>query len=114
MKSGKIDKKNRAITNNGKVQTIKKSIVMSFENVKVFEEKVAAFFGSKYAVAFDSCTHGLEAALHLKQIKKINVPKRTYISIPFLAKKLKIDLEFSEVIKKNDIKTILKILINII
>ena len=69
---------------------------MSFENVKVFEEKVAAFFGSKYAVAFDSCTHGLEAALHLKQIKKINVPKRTYISIPFLAKKLKIDLEWRD------------------
>lgn len=69
---------------------------MSFKNVKIFEEKVAEFFGSKFAVAFDSCTHGLEAALYLKKIKKINVPKRTYISIPFLANKLKIELEWRD------------------
>lgn len=69
---------------------------MSFENVKIFEEKIADFFGSKYAVAFDSCTHGLEAALYLKQIKKISVPKRTYISVPFLANKLKIELEWRD------------------
>ena len=69
---------------------------MSFENVKIFEDKIAEFFGSKFAVAFDSCTHGIEAALYLRNIDKISVPKRTYISIPFLAKKLKIDLEWRE------------------
>lgn len=69
---------------------------MSFESVKIFEEKIADFFGSKYAVAFDSCTHGIEASLHLKKIKTISVPKRTYISIPFLAKKMDIGLEWRE------------------
>lgn len=69
---------------------------MSFENVKIFENQVAEFFGSKYAVAFDSCTHGLEAALYLRRITSISVPKRTYISIPFLAKKLQIGLEWRD------------------
>ena len=69
---------------------------MSFENVKIFEKKIADFFGSKYAIAFDSCTHGLEAALHLKGAKKISVPKRTYISVPFLAKKMGLALEWRE------------------
>ena len=69
---------------------------MSFESVKVFESKIAEFFGSKYAVAFDSCTHGIEAALYLKGIKEINVPKRTYISIPFLARKLNIKLRWRD------------------
>jgi len=69
---------------------------MSFKSVKIFEEKIAEFFGSKYAVAFDSCTHGIEAALYYKDINKISVPKRTYISIPFLAQKLKIGLEWRD------------------
>ncbi len=69
---------------------------MSFENVGIFEKKIANFFGSKYAVAFDSCTHGIEAALILRKIRKINVPKRTYLSIPFLAKKLNIELEWRD------------------
>ena len=63
---------------------------MSFEIVKEFEEKIAEFFGSPYAVAVDCCTHGIELCLRHQNFPYISVPKRTYISIPFLAEKLKI------------------------
>ena len=67
---------------------------MDFNTVELFENKIAEFFGAPYAVAFDSCTHGIEACLYLTKAKKITVPKRTYISIPFLAKKMNISLEW--------------------
>ena len=69
---------------------------MSFEVVEKFENKIAEFFGSPYAVAVDSCTHGLELCLRYKDVKKIVVPKRTYISVPFLANKLNIELEWKD------------------
>jgi len=67
---------------------------MDFSTVQTFEKKIASFFGAPYAIAFDSCTHGIEACLYLTKAKKIIVPKRTYISIPFLAKKMNISLEW--------------------
>lgn len=67
---------------------------MSFEKVELFEKKIAEFFGAPYAVAVDSCTHGIELCLRLSSAKKIKVPIRTYLSIPFLANKLNIDLEW--------------------
>tara|TARA_Y100000385_G_C12896264_1_gene552219 strand:- start:52 stop:651 length:600 start_codon:yes stop_codon:yes gene_type:complete len=69
---------------------------MSFKIVEEFENKVAKFFGSKYAVAVDSCTHGIELCLRYQKAEKINVPKRTYISVPFLANKMNIDLEWRD------------------
>jgi len=69
---------------------------VNFEAVKMLEEKVANFFGSPYAVAVDSCTHGVELALRYTEAKKITVPKRTYLSIPFLAHKLNIELEWKD------------------
>jgi len=68
---------------------------MSFEKVRLFENKIAEFFGAPYAVAVDSCTHGIELCLRLTLSKKIKVPVRTYLSIPFLAKKLNIKLEWN-------------------
>jgi len=67
---------------------------MDFNTVQIFEKKIAGFFRAPFAVAFDSCTHGIEACLYLTNAKKIIVPKRTYISIPFLAKKMNISLEW--------------------
>jgi len=69
---------------------------MSFNTIKVFEDKVAKFFGSTYAVAVDCCTHGLELCLRLNEEKSIEVPKHTYISIPFLANKLNIKLKWKD------------------
>jgi hypothetical protein len=64
---------------------------MNFNTVSVFENKIAEFFGAPYAIAIDSCTHGIELALRLTGVKHISIPKRTYLSVPFLAEKLNID-----------------------
>jgi dTDP-4-amino-4,6-dideoxygalactose transaminase len=69
---------------------------MSFQAVSDFEREIAKYFGSPYAVAVDSCTHGLELCLRYKNIKKLVVPKRTYISVPFLANKLNIELKWKD------------------
>lgn len=75
---------------------MQRSWVMSFEVVSEFEKKVADFFGSPYAIAVDSCTHGIELCLRYEGFSKITVPTRTYISIPFLSNKLNIEMEWSE------------------
>jgi dTDP-4-amino-4,6-dideoxygalactose transaminase len=69
---------------------------MSFDIVTKFENRIADFFGSKYAIAVDSCTHGIELALRYQNEKKISVPKRTYLSVPFLAEKLNIEREWRD------------------
>jgi len=69
---------------------------MSFSAISEFERQIASFFGAPYAVAVDCCTHGLELCLRYKNIKHYSVPKRTYISVPFLAKKLNISFEWRE------------------
>ena len=74
---------------------------MSFNIIKEFENKVAGFFGSSYAIAVDSCTHGIELCLRHQKLSYINVPKRTYISIPFLAKKLGIQLQWTDEVWTN-------------
>jgi dTDP-4-amino-4,6-dideoxygalactose transaminase len=65
---------------------------MSFEIITEFENKVAEFFGSPYAIAVDSCTHGIELCLRYTGEKRINVPNRTYLSIPMLANKMGLEL----------------------
>jgi dTDP-4-amino-4,6-dideoxygalactose transaminase len=67
---------------------------MNFETIINFENKIAEFFGSPYAIAVDSCTHGVELSLRYTNANKIYCPKRTYISIPFLSSKLGIKLEW--------------------
>ena len=69
---------------------------MSFGVIKKFEDAVAKFYGSQYAVAVDSCTHSIELCLRYNKVKKIVVPKRTYLSIAFLASKIGIDLEWKD------------------
>lgn len=71
-------------------------IFMNFEVVQKFEQEVAKFFGAPYAIAVDSCTHGIELALRYTLADSITVPKRTYLSIPFLAHKLWIDLYWKD------------------
>ena len=66
------------------------------EKVKELEDKISSWFGAKYGIAVDSCTHGIELCMRLNNVKKLVVPKRTYISIPFLASKLNIPLEWKD------------------
>lgn len=69
---------------------------MSFQVISDFEKEIAKFFGAPYAVAVDCCTHGLELSLRYKQSKKISVPKHTYLSVPMLADKLNLELEWKD------------------
>jgi len=69
---------------------------MNFGVVRDFENAIAKFYGAPYAVAVDSCTHSIELCLRYNQVKKIVLPKRTYLSIAFLAQKLGIELEWKD------------------
>jgi dTDP-4-amino-4,6-dideoxygalactose transaminase len=69
---------------------------VDFSAITEFENKIANFYGAKYAVAVDSCTHGLELCLRYFKVQKFNCPKHTYISVPFLANKLGIVIEWND------------------
>jgi dTDP-4-amino-4,6-dideoxygalactose transaminase len=69
---------------------------MNFDVVSEFEKQVAKFFGAPYAIAVDSCTHGLELCLRYGECNDITIPCRTYISVPFLAKKLNLKWNWRE------------------
>ena len=69
---------------------------MNFNTITEFENKLAQFFGSPYAVAIDCCTHGVELSLRYTKAQVIEVPKHTYLSIPFLAYKLNIELKWKD------------------
>jgi len=67
---------------------------MNLKTVTALENEIANFFGAPYAVAVDCCTHGLELCLRLSEVQTIEVPRHTYISVPFLADKLNIKREW--------------------
>ena len=69
---------------------------MSFKEIKDFENKIAHWFGSPYAVAIDCCTHAIELCLRYKEVDKFTVPPNTYPSIPNLAQKIGIEFEWEE------------------
>lgn len=51
--------------------------------IEIFENKVAKFAGSKFAVAVDCCSHGIFLSLKYLNAKgTILVPAQTYISVP--------------------------------
>ena len=64
--------------------------------VERFESAIAEFYGAPYAVAGDSCTHGIELCLRYLQANNITCPARTYISIPFTLEKLGLDWSFDD------------------
>jgi dTDP-4-amino-4,6-dideoxygalactose transaminase len=70
---------------------------MSFDIVREFEEKISDFYGATWGIAVDSCTHGVELCLRYIGVDKLVIPKRTYLSIPFLANKLNIPLIWKDV-----------------
>lgn len=59
-----------------------------------FENQIASFFGAPYAVAVDSCTHGLELCLRYTNTVRMDCMKHTYLSVPILANKLGIKLQW--------------------
>ena len=69
---------------------------MSFKPVTDFENEIAKYFNAEYAISVDCCTHAIELCLRREKITSITVPTRTYISVPFLAKKLGIELKWKK------------------
>ena len=54
----------------------------SFEIVKVFEEQVACYTSSPYAVAVDSCTNAIFLICRYLKVKDVVIPSKTYLSVP--------------------------------
>tara|TARA_R110000824_G_scaffold401547_1_gene612846 strand:- start:4650 stop:5246 length:597 start_codon:yes stop_codon:yes gene_type:complete len=69
---------------------------MNFDSIVEFEKQVGVFFGAPYGIAVDCCTHGIELCLRHQNLNYYTVPKRTYISIPYLANKLNIKFDWRD------------------
>jgi dTDP-4-amino-4,6-dideoxygalactose transaminase len=67
-----------------------------FDIINKFENKIAKFFGSKFAVSTDCCTHAIEMCLIYNKIQNISIPNRTYLSVPMTAKKLNIRWQWQD------------------
>jgi dTDP-4-amino-4,6-dideoxygalactose transaminase len=68
-----------------------------FDIVTKFENAIAEFFGARYAVATDCCTHALELCLRYFEIKHTSCPVRTYLSVPMTFKKLGISWDWQDI-----------------
>lgn len=73
------------------------------EVVDIFEKKIAEFWGAKYAVSTDCCTHSIELSLrYLLKTKKLNlgtiikVPARTYISAIQVLEKIGLEYDVQD------------------
>lgn len=66
------------------------------KQVREFEELIADYYGSKYAVATDCCTHAIELCLRLYKFDSVTCPKHTYLSVPMTFAKLDITYEFTD------------------
>jgi dTDP-4-amino-4,6-dideoxygalactose transaminase len=64
--------------------------------VEQFEKELAQFFNAPYAVAVDSCTHGIELCLRYLRSNNVTCPSHTYISIPFTFEKLGLEWSFDD------------------
>lgn len=52
------------------------------EITKLFEQEIAKYCGSPYAVAVTSCTIALQLCCEYLHVKEVCIPKRTYLSLP--------------------------------
>ncbi len=64
--------------------------------VELFENKIASFCGSKYAISTDCCTHAIFLSLKFlnKTNTKISLPVNTYISLPSVINMAGYNFEF--------------------
>ena len=50
--------------------------------VKMFEEEIANYCGSKYAISVDSCTNAIFLCCKYLQVNNVTIPRKTYLSVP--------------------------------
>ena len=53
-----------------------------YKIVRMFEEEIAEYTGSPYAVSVDSCTNALFLVCKYLKVKKVTIPSQTYLSVP--------------------------------
>ena len=53
-----------------------------FDAVRNFEQALAEYAGSKYAVTVESCTSALLLSCAYMKVEEVTIPKRTYPSVP--------------------------------
>jgi len=53
-----------------------------YKIVKMFEETMADYCGSKYAVSTDNCTDALLLCCEYLNVEKVTIPSKTYLSVP--------------------------------
>ena len=53
-----------------------------FKVVQMYEEEVADYTGSKYAVSVDSCTNALFLCCKYLNVSDVTIPSKTYLSVP--------------------------------
>ncbi len=53
-----------------------------YKIVQMFEEEIALYTGSKYAVSVDSCTNALFLCCKYFEVKEVTIPSKTYLSVP--------------------------------
>jgi dTDP-4-amino-4,6-dideoxygalactose transaminase len=61
---------------------LRKSLHNPYKIVKMFEEEIADYTGSPYAVSVDSCTNALFLCCKYLKVKKVEIPSKTYLSVP--------------------------------
>lgn len=71
-----------------------------WDNVEYFEDLIAEYAGSDYAVAVDSCTNALFLSMKYCQansdLSRVKVPNRTYISVPMQILHAGYDVDFHD------------------
>ena len=64
--------------------------------VTEFEKLIGNYYGSRYAIAVDCCTHAIELCLRLTKPKTVTTPKHTYVSVPMTFEKLNLKWHWSD------------------
>lgn len=67
---------------------------MQYQTLFDFERAIAEFTGAPYVVVTDCCTHAIELCLIYDRIKTCSFTPYTYLSVPMLMTKLKIDFSY--------------------
>ncbi len=53
-----------------------------YKVVQMFEEEVADYTGSPYAVSVDNCTNALFLVCKYLNVEQVTIPSKTYLSVP--------------------------------
>lgn len=53
-----------------------------YKIVQMFEEEIALYTNSPYAISVDSCTNAIFLCCKYSEIKEVTIPSKTYLSVP--------------------------------